>query len=264
LPLILAHRGSHCFFRENTLTAFDHARRLGADGIELDVRLTADGVVVVHHDAAIAPLGPIGSLRAASLPEFVPTLEAAVASCGGLVLNVELKNSPDDPGYDRDGELADKVVACLSRQALGKPEGKGRSQAGRRTGSTLNGGQAHAGGLDATDFPSAVVVSSFDLPTLDAVRTRCAHLQTALVVSVLQDPAKTVDEAAEHGLSGVHPHESQVDGTWMQRAHGAGLSVRVWTVNQPARAVALAGLGVDGIITDRVPAIRAALGRSES
>ncbi len=223
--------------------------------------MTADGVAVVHHDAAIAGLGPIGSLRAGSLPGFVPTLEAAIASCKGMVLNVEVKNSPDEPGYDSEGELASKVVECLSRQALGKPEDNQSAQGGWGTRSVPIGEQGRPGAINTTDLSCAVVISSFDLPTLDLVRTRCAHLQTALVVSVLKDPAKTVNDAADHGLSGIHPHESQVDAAWLQRARGAGLSVRVWTVNQPARAVALAGLGIDGIITDRVPAIREALSR---
>lgn len=225
--------------------------------------MTADGVAVVHHDSTIAGLGPIGSLQAASLPGFVPTLEAVIASCSGMLLNVEVKNSPDEPGYDSEGELASKVVECLSRQALGKPEGKQCTQARRGPRSVPTGERARPGGLDTSGLSSAVVISSFDLPTLDAVRARCAHLQTALVVSVLRDPAKTVNDAVDHCLSGIHPHESQVDAAWLQRAHGAGLSVRVWTVNQPARAVALAGLGIDAIITDRVAAIRGALARLE-
>ena len=51
-PLVFAHRGGAALRPENTIAAFDHGLALGADGLELDVHLSRDGVVVVHHDAA--------------------------------------------------------------------------------------------------------------------------------------------------------------------------------------------------------------------
>ena len=52
-PLVFAHRGGSALAPENTIQAFDNGLRLGADGLELDVRLSCDGVVVVHHDRTL-------------------------------------------------------------------------------------------------------------------------------------------------------------------------------------------------------------------
>src|SRR5579862_7815521 len=64
-PLVLAHRGASAVAAENTVAAFAKARELGADGVELDVRRSADGVLVVHHDAALHGGGVIASLTLA-------------------------------------------------------------------------------------------------------------------------------------------------------------------------------------------------------
>jgi glycerophosphoryl diester phosphodiesterase len=67
-PLVLAHRGANRLARENTVDAFVRARELGADGVELDVRRTADGVLVVHHDAAVEPVGLLVDQRSRNPP----------------------------------------------------------------------------------------------------------------------------------------------------------------------------------------------------
>ena len=73
-------------------------RTLGADWVELDVRRTADGALAVHHDAAPARRPRRSStLRAADLPATCPLLAAALDACAGMGVNVEIKNSPDDP-----------------------------------------------------------------------------------------------------------------------------------------------------------------------
>ena len=66
-----AHRGSPdpvAGIRENTLAAFARARRLGADGVELDVRLTRDGALAVHHDPVVPGVGAVADLARAELP----------------------------------------------------------------------------------------------------------------------------------------------------------------------------------------------------
>ena len=60
-PLVLGHRGASAGAPENTVAAFTRARELGADGVELDVRRTADGVLVVHHDPDVRGVGLIAS-----------------------------------------------------------------------------------------------------------------------------------------------------------------------------------------------------------
>src|SRR5262245_32503028 len=109
-PLVFAHRGGAGLKPENTLAAFDNGLALGADGIELDVRLSRDGVVVVHHDRTLERTttlsGPVssrtfGELHAAA----VPTLAEVLARYRETRVIVELKlNHP---------ELAAAVVADI-------------------------------------------------------------------------------------------------------------------------------------------------------
>jgi glycerophosphoryl diester phosphodiesterase len=110
--MIIAHRGANHRGRdrtahENTLEAFDAAVRIGADAIELDVRRTADGVLIVHHDDRVRRLRR--PLERMTLDEarffadrrgyYLPTFEEALAACAGrIALDVELK----EPGYERD------------------------------------------------------------------------------------------------------------------------------------------------------------------
>jgi glycerophosphoryl diester phosphodiesterase len=96
--LILSHRGFHAHCPENTLEAFDAAARLGVDGIETDVRISADGQAILFHDRSIATGQAVASLSAADLSAgvgyHVPTLQAAVEKFPGLFWNIEIK-SPD-------------------------------------------------------------------------------------------------------------------------------------------------------------------------
>ena len=77
-------------FVENTLEAFAEAKRLGADGVELDVRLTSDGALAVHHDPLIDGLGPVSGLTVPELPGHIPLLADALAVCEGMVVNLSL------------------------------------------------------------------------------------------------------------------------------------------------------------------------------
>jgi len=112
MTAVFAHRGCTRGFVENTLDAFAEAHRLGADGVELDVRLTVDGGLAVHHDAEIPGLGVIGALGVADLPAHVPLLADVLAVCDGMVVNVEIKNAPQDPGWDP-GEAVAALTAAL-------------------------------------------------------------------------------------------------------------------------------------------------------
>lgn len=94
--LILAHRGATERWPENSVAAFAEARRLGADGVELDVRRSADGALVVHHDSEVEGAGPLGDLRVRDLPPGVPLLDEALDACQGMVVNVEIKSDGTD------------------------------------------------------------------------------------------------------------------------------------------------------------------------
>ncbi len=98
-PLIIAHRGGSSIARENTIAAFEEAIALQADLIELDVRSTQDGVLIIHHDAAIQqqPIEALTWAEVQRLDSDVPTLEEAIACCKGRIgLDVEIK----EPGYE--------------------------------------------------------------------------------------------------------------------------------------------------------------------
>lgn len=218
-PLLYGHRGASADAAENTLAAFALARVQGADGVELDVRRSADGTLVLHHDPALPDGRVVVRTRTAELPAHIPTLEAALDECAGLVVNIEIKNSPFEADHDPACTVADDVVAVL---------------AGR-------------GGADR------VLVSSFDLATVDRVRALDPGVPTALLTFVHPVGADAIVLASERGHGAIHPHHATVDVAFVALAHDVGLEVNVWTVDDPDRLRELAAAGVDGIVTN-VPA----------
>ncbi len=212
---VIAHRGASAVARENTLDAFRLARELGADWVELDVRRTADGVAVVHHDAHLADGRTIGTIQADELPDYVPSLAEALETCEGMGVHLEIKNLPDDPDYDRENLVADAVVGLIA---------------------------AYLG-------PARAVVSSFNVDAADAVRAVDPIIPTALVCGIVQ-PAAAIDRARAHEMAAVHPFDAMCDAAFVRRAHRFGLAVNVWTINEPDRMAELVAMGVDGLITD--------------
>ena len=91
---VMAHRGASRAEAENTVAAFRRAGQMGSHAVELDVRRTADGVLVVHHNPHLADGRLIASLAFAELrhdaPQ-VPTLGEALDACDGMWVNVEIK-----------------------------------------------------------------------------------------------------------------------------------------------------------------------------
>lgn len=205
-------------FTENTLDAFAEARRRGADGVELDVRLTGDGGLAIHHDAEVPGLGPICELGVADLPAHVPLLADALGACEGMLVNVEIKNAPQDPGWD-EGE----AVAALTATAI-----------------------------EEAGWTDRVLVSSFQLPTLLAVQAADERLALGALWGWEAEPGPALAEAAEAGFRAVHPFVTFVTADLVGQAHDAGLAVNVWTVNAPADLTAMVALGVDAVITDRL------------
>ncbi len=213
---IFAHRGLHQVERENTLPAFRAAVALGVDGVELDVRRTLDGLLVVHHDPAAAGLVVAETLREA-LPAYVPTLEEALEALEGVSVNVEIKNirHPSEPSYDDTGDFARQVLEVIQR----------------------------------TGAAPSVIISCFDLPTCVIVR----HVDPTIPVGWLiwdVAPLEAVVSAHEAGLSSVNPHFTTVTGEVVARAGLVGLDLNVWTVNRAADLQAMAELGVRRVITD--------------
>jgi glycerophosphoryl diester phosphodiesterase len=238
---VFAHRGASRAAPANTLAAFRRAVDLGSDGVELDVHRTADRELVVRHDAA-TPAGVLAEMTLvdvrAALPD-VPRLDEVLDECRGLVVNVEIKNSTLEEDWDPTRLVADLVVELLDR--------RGRQD--------------------------DVLVSSFDLGSIDRVRSLGDEVPTALLTT-RTDPLQAIAVADSHGHRALHPdirmlrdgHRGEQRGTpsagaVTTRAHELGLVVNVWTVNEPDEIARLAAAGVDGVITDVPDVAMRALGR---
>lgn len=229
-PLVLAHRGASRRAPENTIEAFRLARELGADGVELDVRRTSDGVLVVHHDAEIDGFGliaaaPFEALRAAR--PSVPTLTDALDATTDMLVNVEIKCLPWEQDADPEHHVAHQVVDLV-----------------------------RAAGTD-------VVLSSFDLGAVDACRSIAPELPTAWLTHG-QDVMTAAAIAAERGHTWLHPDRATVMTSPVgatDACHMRGLRIDVWTVDDPAEVRQLAAAGADGLITNTPDVALAALGR---
>ena len=224
MTLVIAHRGASAAYPENTLAAFAGARALGADGVELDVRRTADGALVVLHDEALPDGRLLHTLTRADIDPVVPSLAEALDACEGMAVNVEIKNLPTEEDYDPSLAVVPQVVEELRRR--GDPE--------------------------------RWLISCFDLATVDACHELAPELPTAFLVL---DPkgAEAIEVAAAHGHRAIHPWVPFVDEAFVEHAHAAGLLVNTWTIDDPARIVELAAFGTDGVVTNAPDVARAAL-----
>jgi glycerophosphoryl diester phosphodiesterase len=221
-PSVLAHRGGVGPWRENTIEAFAGARAQGADGVELDARLTGDGQVVVHHDASVSVgESSVVILEAGrkDLPDWVPGIEEVVAGCSGLLLDVEIKL--DLPA---DGKRVDSGVCRALTSGLAE---------------TLS--RSHD-----------VIVSSFWPDALTSFSELAPGIATGLLVHPGFDASGFVSVAANLGCSSLLPHFSGVDQELVERCHAVGLEVGTWTVNQPADVRGVLSAGVDAVVTDQV------------
>lgn len=228
MTLVVAHRGASRAHRENTLDAFRAARAMGADMVELDVRRTADRHLIVHHDPVIEEIGRIIDLRADELPAHVPSLADALDACEGMEVNVEIKSDRREPDYDPAQWAAGAVVGLLT--ARGDAE--------------------------------RMIVSSFDMDTIDAVHMLAPAIRTGFLYTVTKRlPAAQAQRVAGRGHVAIHPHHRAVSKAVVRAAHARGLAVRTWTVDDPVRMRALAAIGVDAVITN-VPDVAVATLRS--
>ena len=221
-PLIIAHRGASAYEHENSLAAFRTAVRMGADGIELDIHDTADGILVVHHDPCLdgRPIKSLtaGDLTAHRLPngELVPTLAQALVTAGrDCWVFVEVKTlSPEHDG------------ALFSA-------------------------------LDAGPAPARYHVHAFDHRLVRRLTLqRPGLIGGALSTSYPVDPWRQLSEAGAEELWQEAP---LIDRALVDGARERDLRVIAWTVDDPARARELAALGVAGLCTNRPDVLRRAL-----
>lgn len=229
-PLIIGHRGASADAPENTLAAFALAVAQGADGIELDVQLSADGWPVILHDHDVSRTtngtGAVSRLTVAELRELdagdgqgVPTLDELFEMLGPQVLyNIEIK----DAGWWSRG-----IEAAVADR------------------------------IEAYHLQNRVLVSSFN-PL--SVRRARRELPRTTPVGLIRDSG--LGQYTYFLASGEadHPHYSLVDSAYMAWARQRGYRVHVWTVDDPAEARRLVDLGVHGLITNRPQFIRECLG----
>lgn len=234
-PLIISHRGASAIAPENTLAAFSLARELGADGIEFDVQLTADGQPIVIHDASVERttngFGEVAEMTLAQLKELdagdgqtLPTLDEVFELLGASMLyNIELKG--------------------LSRRENGLEA-------------------AVANRIRSHQLEVQTLISSFN-PW--AVRRACRYMSENTLVALLRVPGwrrYTYLLAGSHRAD--HPHYSMVNEAYMRWAKRRGYRVHVWTVDDSQVGRRLARLGVHAIITNRPDEMRKALADSRS
>lgn len=210
----MAHRGASRAEAENTVAAFRRAGEMGADAVELDVRRTADGVLVVHHNPHLADGRLIATTANRDLPASVPTLGEALDACEGMWVNVEIKNDPEEADFDPTESIADETVAHLL--ARGEDD--------------------------------RWLISCFRIETVDRCRELAPQIRTAWLCSVVPDGV--VGLLQSRGHVALHPWVALLTQEVIEACHAGGLAVNTWTCDDPERMEQLIEWGIDGICTN--------------
>ena len=225
-PLIIGHRGASADLPENTLAACSLAAEQGADGIELDVQLSADKQIVVFHDSTLERLAgskrKVSDLTVSQLKDIdlgegqtIPTLDELLEIMGPrLLYNIEIKEfSLRDNGLET--AVADRI--------------------------------------ESFGLQDLVLISSFSPFSVRRARkvfSRSVPVALIRAKGIYKYTYLLASEQADN------PHYSMVDEAYMVWAKKRGYRVHVWTVDDPQEASRLAGLGVHGIITNKPELIR--------
>jgi glycerophosphoryl diester phosphodiesterase len=225
-PYLIGHRGYPARARENTLASFAAALDAGCHGVELDVRLTRDGVPVVHHDATVTTARgavAIGDLESETLrtatfaspdgPYAVPRLADVLAWFGGrCLLNVEVK----PPGAGAHAAVATAVAAAIH----------------------------------AVEPPASILVSSFDIGMLAALERLALPVPLGFLFTETRGLDAAEREPVAEALAWLHPVHDIVDAALIARARRHGLSVISWTADEALEVERLLALGVAAVITN--------------
>ena len=249
-PLIFAHRGGAGLAPENTIEAFDRGLALGADGIELDVRLSRDGIVVVHHDR---------------------TLDRTTNQCGNVADFTADELARADAGYrfTRNGGFPFRGCG-IGVPTLGSVLSRYRD-CRIAIEMKINSREFARRVIEAVrhaDAVERVCLGSFGRRVLRAARA----IESAIVTSAAREEVRwalyrswcgwPVSRPAYAGyqvpeLAGA---TRVVSPQFLNAAHHAGLGVQVWTVDSESDAARLLDWGADGLISDRpdviVPLVR--------
>jgi glycerophosphoryl diester phosphodiesterase len=235
-PMVVAHRGASVEQPENTIEAFDAAIAAGADAVEFDVRMTADGVAVVMHDPDVSRTtdgtGLVAELTLSDVRRLriplpgggaagVPTLEEALGCLAGrAAADIEIKNLPGEPGFTPDREPA--VEATLDA-------------------------------LDEVGFPGPVIVSSFNPQSIARSRQLRPDVSTGLLTSYDVDATEALTRAVGERHPWVLPFVVKVleagEG-FCAEVREAGALLGAWIADDPSMARTLFEWGVDAVATN--------------
>ena len=282
--LIIAHRGASAEAPENTLAAFRRAIELGADGVEFDVRLAADGVPVVIHDATLKRtagidrrVADITSAELARLDvgswfnrhhghladeayalERIPTLERVLDFLHDPEANDSVSPEPREymqkpdrqGGRDRQVDQYALAYARASATPLIYIELKIDTSA-----EVAPLTDAVARVIAVSPLLPNLIVQSFDLRVITRVREHLPDIKTAALFGsrlshFVGGRHRIVDLALEHGANHLSLHHSLVTERMSTRAAAAGLPITAWTVNDPNYLPRAAELGVYAAITN--------------
>lgn len=238
---MVAHRGASLEQPENTIEAFEAAIDAGADAVEFDVRMTADGVAVVMHDPDVSRttdgIGLVPELTLSNIQRLkislpgggaagVPMLaEALECLAGRAAADIEIKNLPGEPGFTSDREEA--VEATLEA-------------------------------LDEVGFPGPVIVSSFNPRSIAYIRRLRAEVPTGLLTSYDVDAPEALTRAVGEGHPWVLPFVAKVleaGQAFCAEVREAGALLGVWIADDPSMARTLFEWGVDAVATNDPRAI---------
>jgi glycerophosphoryl diester phosphodiesterase len=232
--LVVAHRGASAQQPENTLAAFEAAARAGADAIELDVRLTADGVPVVLHDPdvsvttdgrgqvhelTIEQIKQLDAARGRGPGQEVPTLAEALEAAGrlGVSVDLEIKNLPGEPAFDSPREaVLEATLEVLRRAELTVP----------------------------------ILITSFNWLTIERSRELAPDVATGFLSIAPVDAWAALLYVRQHGHGFVLPQTPAVlaaGADFVRQAHDEGIRVGTWVADDEDELATLFEWRVDAV-----------------
>ncbi|MEE9417050.1 MAG: glycerophosphodiester phosphodiesterase [Acidimicrobiales bacterium] len=201
----------------NSRESFVRLTTLGIDGIELDVRRSADDELVVIHDPNYADGRQVSETAANLRPSGVLLLEEALDTCAGMTINIELKNYPSDTAFDPTERIAHLLLDLLK-------ERNGDDQ---------------------------ILVSCFGIDCINRIQRLDPTVQTAHLLISRRPVGEVIAPAIENGHRVIHPYESMINAEFIGACRAADLAVNVWTDDNESvdTITALMAANVDGVIT---------------